>query len=86
VRRSVDGLYHSYIACVLRELNMHDQIGDVDRVLASASAQSDRAREPANEPTGAIIAPRELKLRADLGCARVRERLWQLQHVQLNAA
>jgi hypothetical protein len=86
VRRSVDGLYHSYIACVLRELNMHDQIGDVDRALASVPAQGNRACKPAKEPTSAIIVPHELKRHADLGCARARERLWQLQHVELSAA
>jgi hypothetical protein len=74
VRHGVDVLYHSYIASVLRELSRHDQVG--------AAGSPDAADAPAS----AISVQREMKRRADLGCARVRERLWQLQHLQLSSS
>lgn len=85
LRRGVNGLYYRYMTRVLQGLQAHDHAGDVDRVLATLPARHCRNRELTNEqPCRPVSVQRELKLRADLGCARVRERLWQLQHLQID--
>ena len=85
LRRSVNGLYYSYMTSVLQGLKAQDPAGDVDRVLATVPVQRCRDHESANvQPCRPTSVQRELKVRADLGCARVRERLWQLQHLQID--
>lgn len=85
LRRSVNGLYYSYLTSVLQGLKAHDEVGDVDRVLATLPVRHCRKPESTNEqPCRPSNVQRELKRRADLGCARVRERLWQLQHLQVD--
>ena len=83
LRRGVNGLYYSYLTSMLQNLQAYDHAGDVDRVLATLPVQ--RCRESTNaQAIRSTSVQRELKLRADLGCARVRERLWQLQHLQID--
>jgi hypothetical protein len=82
LRRGVNDLYHGYIAGVLHELQAQDRTGEIDRALAtlpgrSTLEQSTACKQPDRHPA----THRELKLQGDLGCARVRERLWRLQHV-----
>jgi hypothetical protein len=82
LRHGVNQLYYGYLASVLHDLRVHDRTGEIDRALATLPCNRVR-----NQPT-APAAPgdrtkvhRELKLRGDLGCARVREQLWRLQHL-----
>ena len=85
LRRGVNGLYYSYLTSMLQSLQAYDHAGDVDRVLATLPVQPCRSDPSTNEqPSRPTSVQRELKLRADLGCARVRERLWQLQHLQID--
>lgn len=87
LRRSVNGLYHSYMTSVLQGLQGQDKAGEVDRVLATAPVQRCCDHAPATaQPSRPSSVQRELKLRADLGCARVRDRLWQLQHLQIDVS
>ena len=85
LRRSVNSLYYSYMTSVVQSLKAQDQAGEVDRVLAAVPAPLCRDRDVMSElPCRPGSVQRELKRRADLGCARVRERLWQLQHLQID--
>ncbi len=85
LRRSVNSLYYSYLTSMLRGLQAYDQAGDVDRMLATLPARHCRGYESMHEqPSRPAGVQRELKLRGDFGCARVRERLWQLQHLQID--
>ena len=79
IRDSVNGLYESYLAGVVRGLETHDRA--IDRVLATMPAQRPHDGVSTTEPSiGPGTVQRELKRRGDLGCARVREKLWHLQH------
>src|SRR5262249_18969211 len=79
LRRGVDRLYHGYIESVLRELCPHDRPGEISRAIASRTAHRDRNQLTRTKPRERTAA--QLKLRGDLGCARVREQLWRLQYL-----
>lgn len=79
-RRGVNRLYHGYLAGVLRGMESRDRA--LVGVLASLPAPRSRSRVSATEPKSHMVY-RELKRRGDLGCARVREQLWQLQHLHI---
>ena len=82
VSRGVNRLYRSYLISVLNDMKPHDRAGEVDRAIA-AVALSCRSRETRELHVG-LAAHRDIKLRADLSSARLRERLWQVQHPQLD--
>lgn len=85
VRRGVNGLYHSYLTGVLHGLRAHDHTGEVDRILAEAPSRRTGHLPTTNATTRRQnVVQRDLKMRADLSSARMRERLWQLQHLQLD--
>jgi hypothetical protein len=82
LRRGVNELYHGYIAGVLQQLQAQDRTGEIDRALATlpmrnSADQSAACKQPDRSPS----THRQLKLQGDFGCARVRERLWRLQHL-----
>ena len=83
LRRSVERLYYSYLTHVLRGLNVLGGANEVDHALASMPAIPTRCRDLAVERAKRSASVQRAKLRGDLGCARVRERLWQLQHLQI---
>ena len=83
MRRGVNELYYSYLASVLRGLEALDPAGDIDRALATLPVRR-RCESSTEQSRRASVGLRELKQRSDLGCARVREKLWQLQHLQLD--
>jgi hypothetical protein len=84
LRRSVERLYHRYLESVLHELQPLDRSGEISRAIASLPAHRDRVEAACTKPReGAAVL---LMLGGDLGCARVRERLWRLQHLPFDLA
>jgi hypothetical protein len=83
VRRGVNKLYGSYLTSVLHSMKPHDRAGEIDQALATVSPSRLR---PSATPRAChpVTAHREMKLRADLSSARLRERLWRVQHLQLD--
>jgi hypothetical protein len=81
LRRGVNVLYHGYLESVLGELRAHDRSGEINRAIASLPSHRARDHVACAPPRDRAIVHRELKLRGDLGCARVREQLWRLQHL-----
>ena len=80
LRRGVNRLYHRYLESVLRELGADDH-ANVGHATANVAAHRARHQPAYAKPRDRAVAARQLKLRGDLGCARVREQLWRLQHV-----
>jgi len=76
VRRGVNGLYRSYLTSMLHGMRPFDRAGDVEQALV--------AMLPRAEATPLTTAHREMKRRADRSSARLRERLWRVQHLQLD--
>ena len=84
LRRGLNTLYLGYIESVLRELHPHELGGEISRAIADLPAHRDRAQITSVKPRERTTA--QLKLRGDLGCARVREQLWRLQHLSFDLA
>jgi hypothetical protein len=84
LRRGVNRLYHGYLESVLNELRPHDRSGEISQVIASLPAYRDHHQIACAKPRERTIV--QLKLRGDLGCARVREQLWRLPHVPFELA
>jgi hypothetical protein len=76
VRRSVNGLYRSYLTSMLHGMRPYDRTGDVEQSLASVVPRTYAVRSTTTHC--------KMKLRADLSSACLRERLWQVQHLQLD--
>ena len=76
VRRGVNGLYRNYLTSMLHGMRHCDRDGDVEQALAVVL--------PRTRVDLLGAAHREMKLRADLSSARLRERLWRVQHLQLD--
>jgi hypothetical protein len=83
VRRGVNRLYGSYLTSVLQRMKPHDRAGEIDQALAAVS-HSHRRQSATPRACRPVSPHREMKLRADLSSARLRERLWQVQHLQLD--
>ena len=76
VRRGVNGLFRSYLTGMMHGMQPFDRTGGVEQSLASVL--------PRTYAVGPTTAHCKMKRRADLSSARLRERLWQVQHLQLD--
>lgn len=76
VRRGVTKLYRGYLTSMMHGMQPFDRTGDVEQSLASV--------RPRTYAAGPTMAHCKMKRRADLSSARLRERLWRVQHLQLD--
>lgn len=83
LRRGLNQLYLGYLESVLRELP-HDRSGEINRAIAALPVHRERTQIACTKPRERTTV--QLKLRGDLGCARVREQLWRLQHLPFDLA
>jgi len=80
LRHGANRLYHGYIASILRGLEAQTPVDAVDVVLEPSPVRNRCHANAINAPLSPPLA-RKLKLHGDFGCAKVREQLWQLQHL-----